>query len=86
VRACADKRKGRGVPYPGYFAKCTEAIDCKRVRGNSCFQVCSKCAERIGSKGVRRNTGGRVGDVSQIHAGYESRTSARLELGKHRRE
>jgi hypothetical protein len=29
----------RGVPYPGYFAKCAEAFDFKGVGGNSCFQV-----------------------------------------------
>jgi hypothetical protein len=29
----------RGIPYPGYFAKCAEAHDFKRVEGNSCFQV-----------------------------------------------
>ena len=29
----------RGVPYPGYFAKCAEAIDFKYVGGNACLKV-----------------------------------------------
>jgi hypothetical protein len=31
--------EGWGVPYPGYFAKCAEAPDFKRVGGNSCLKV-----------------------------------------------
>jgi hypothetical protein len=30
---------GEGVPYPGYFAKCAEALEFKRVGGNSCLKV-----------------------------------------------
>jgi hypothetical protein len=35
-RVASDER---GVPYPGYFVKCAEALDFKRVGGNSWFQV-----------------------------------------------
>jgi hypothetical protein len=31
--------KDGGVPYPGYFAKCAEALEFKRVGGNICSQV-----------------------------------------------
>jgi hypothetical protein len=34
-----NKIEGEGVPYPGYFAKCAEAVDCKRVEENSCLKV-----------------------------------------------
>jgi hypothetical protein len=50
------EKEREGVPYPGYFAKCAEAIDSKRVGGNSWFQVCGKCAEGVGRKAVRGRT------------------------------
>jgi hypothetical protein len=34
-----EKKRGRGVPYPGYFAKCAEAIHFKRVGRNTCLKV-----------------------------------------------
>jgi len=45
-RTGREKERER-VPYPGYFAKWAEALDCKRVGGNRCFQVWCKCAEGI---------------------------------------
>jgi len=38
-KGVGNKIEGGGVPYPGYFAKCAEALEFKRVGGNSCFQV-----------------------------------------------
>jgi hypothetical protein len=56
-RVAVEKNWGRGVPYPGYFAKCAEALDFKRLARNICFRLRSKCAEGEGSKGVRGNRG-----------------------------
>jgi hypothetical protein len=33
------KIEGEGGTYPGHFAKRAEALDCKRVGENSCFQA-----------------------------------------------
>jgi hypothetical protein len=78
-----EKNKMRGVPYPGYFAKCAEAIDFKRVGRNSCLKVWRKCAKGIGSKGVRRKTGSRAGGVPQIHSGCKGGSSARMSFSIH---
>jgi hypothetical protein len=51
VEETAQENRARGVPYPGYFAKCTEVVDCKRVRGTWCLKVCAKCAEDDETKG-----------------------------------
>jgi hypothetical protein len=62
-----EKKGGRRVPYPGYFAECAETIDFTRVGGNSYLKVWGKCAEGIGTEGLRRNwkaLGGRMDGVS----------------------
>jgi hypothetical protein len=38
-QVAVEKNRGRGVPYPGYFAKCAEALDFKKVGGNTCLKV-----------------------------------------------
>jgi hypothetical protein len=81
-RVTVEKNGGRGVPYPGYFAKCAEALEFTRVGGNTCLKVWGKSAEREGSKGVKVNRGCKAGRMRGGLAGLESNPS-RLRVNFH---